>query len=315
MFGSRLDKVAEYHEGPFPDDWGIFPRAVMTALKKMNEKGCKYVFSANVIEIYFGQIFDLLNQKQPINPYSGGNFDFSGVFETEVKCSADVDRLVKIMHTYRQSRGTKMNDTSSRSHCIACLNLMSIEGGEDERKVQRSTFTFVDLSGSERLEKTGMEAKSSIASYEGLCTNWDLYHFGRTIEIAKEASKKGKKMRTVRESILARVLAKTLDGEAITAMVITLSQSEKNGGETWCSLKFGETVNQLEVKAAKAEGKKISSLVSEKKKVLESERAALGKLASTPAGRTNKFFEMRRATVNQIENDLKFMEKFDSIKL
>ena len=92
MFGSRLDKVAEYHEGPFPDDWGIFPRAVMTALKKMNEKGCKYVFSANVIEIYFGQIFDLLNQKKPINPYSGGNFDFSGVFETEVKCSADVDR-------------------------------------------------------------------------------------------------------------------------------------------------------------------------------------------------------------------------------
>ena len=85
MFGSRLDKVAEYHEGPFP-------RAVMTALKKMDEKGCKYVFSANVIEIYFGQIFDLLNQKKPINPYSGGNFDFSGVFETEVKCSADVDR-------------------------------------------------------------------------------------------------------------------------------------------------------------------------------------------------------------------------------
>ena len=157
-------------------------------------------------------------------------------------------------------------------------------GGEDERKVQRSTFTFVNLSGSERLENTGMEAKSSIASYEGLCTNWDLYHFGRTIEIAKEASKKGKKMRTVRESILARVLAKTLDGEAITAMVITLSQSERTverHGKWYtyfrypvktfvyrCSLKFGETVNQLEVKAAKAEGKKISSLVSEKKKVL-----------------------------------------------
>jgi hypothetical protein len=52
-----------------------------------------------------------------------------------------------------------------------------------------------------------------------------------------------------------------------------------------------------------------------KLKVLDSERAALTKLASTPAGRTNKFFDMRRATVNQIENDLKFMEKFDLIKL
>ena len=63
-----------------------------------------------------------------------------------------------------------MNDTSSRSHCIACLNLMSIEGGEDERKVQRSTFTFVDLSGSERLEKTGMEAKSMrVYAQTGTC--------------------------------------------------------------------------------------------------------------------------------------------------
>ena len=236
MFGSRLDKVAEHQGVDFPKDWGIFPRAVITAMDKMREKGGKFVFSANIIEIYFGQIYDLLNDKQAVNNnryYSGANFDFSGVFETEVKDSGDVMRLIKVMHTYRKSRGTAMNDTSSRSHCIACLNLMRIEGEEGERKLFRSTFTFVDLSGSERLEKTGMEAKSSVASYEGLCTNWDLLHFARTIQLAREAGKKGEKVRTVRESILARVLAKTLGGEAITAMVITLSQSEKNGGETW----------------------------------------------------------------------------------
>ena len=152
-----------------------------------------------------------------------------------------------------------MNDTSSRSHCVACLNLMRIEGHGEQGKVFKSTFTFVDLSGSERLEKTEMESKSSIAAYEGLCTNWDLHHFGRSIQLAMEASKKGKKVRVVRESILARVLARTLDGEAITAMVVTLSQSEKNGGESWYvksnletshlknfpsrfSLNYGETV-------------------------------------------------------------------------
>ena len=34
------------------------------------------------------------------------------------------------MHTYRQSRSTVMNDVSSRSHCLARLNL-SVVTGED----------------------------------------------------------------------------------------------------------------------------------------------------------------------------------------
>ena len=45
----------------------------------------------------------------------------------------------------------------------------------------RSSLNMVDLAGSERLEKTEMEAKSTTAAYEGLSTNWDLFHFGRTI--------------------------------------------------------------------------------------------------------------------------------------
>ena len=107
------------------------------------------------------------------------------------------------MHTYRQSRSTVMNDVSSRSHCLARLNL-SVVTGEDLGQVRtnqntpsghvtttssligqvtRSSLNMVDLAGSERLEKTEMEAKSTTAAYEGLSTNWDLFHFGRTIGI------------------------------------------------------------------------------------------------------------------------------------
>ena len=60
-----------------------------------------------------------------------------------------------------------MNDTSSRSHCVARLNLSKVSISDGVKKVSKSAFTFVDLSGSERLEKTGMEAKSSVASFEG----------------------------------------------------------------------------------------------------------------------------------------------------
>jgi len=314
MFGSKLDEVAEHDGESFPKDWGIFPRAVITALRQMKERGGRYVFSANVIEIYFFQVFDLLNEKKGERKniyYNGADFDFSKVFEMEVETSADVDKMIKIMHTYRQSRGTNMNDTSSRSHCIACLNLMRIEGYGEERKVTKSTFKFVDLSGSERLEKTELEAKQSVDSWEGIATNWDLFHFGRTIQLCNEAAKKGKKVRTVRESILARVLKNTLDGEEIAAVVVTLSQSEKNGGETWCSLKFGDIVKDLQVKALPAEGKKLSHLVKEKRKELAMEWTALEKLGSTETGRNNKFYDIRRATVSQLNQTLKFMQKFE----
>ena len=96
MFGSRLDKVAAHDQQPFPDERGIFPRAVMTALERMKEKGGRYIFTANIIEIYFGGLYDLLNAKKTVHSdqYYGGDFDFHGVYEMEVKNSEDVDRFV-----------------------------------------------------------------------------------------------------------------------------------------------------------------------------------------------------------------------------
>ena len=85
-----------------------------------------------------------------------------------------------------------MNDTSSRSHCLARLNL-SLVG--EVGTVTRSTLTFVDLAGSERLDKTELESKSSTAAYEGLATNWDLFHFSRTIELAMQVAQFGSKCR------------------------------------------------------------------------------------------------------------------------
>ena len=44
------------------------------------------------------------------------------------------------MHTYRQSRSTVMNDVSSRSHCLARLNL-SVVTGEDLGQVRTNQST------------------------------------------------------------------------------------------------------------------------------------------------------------------------------
>ena len=179
MFGSNLDAVKAHNleSKQFPEGWGIFPRAIMQAMEIMKEReseSVKYVFTANVIEIYFFQVFDLLNNRSTVhaNKWGGGDWDFQGVHQIEIASTKDVSKLIDIMHTNRQSRATGMNDQSSRSHCVASINLLKIEKDKKgHKKVSKSSFCFVDLAGSERVEKTGNEAKKSESSWEGICTN------------------------------------------------------------------------------------------------------------------------------------------------
>ena len=62
-----------------------------------------------------------------------------------------------------------MNDTSSRSHCVAVLKLTVLEGGA----VRTSRLQFFDLMGSERFvgqnaaHDTGHSSKSTQSGWEG----------------------------------------------------------------------------------------------------------------------------------------------------
>lgn len=67
--------------------------------------------------------------------------------------------------------------------------------------------------------------------------------------------------------MLAVLLAASLKGETLFSLVICLSQSEKNGGESWCSLKFGETASKLRVEAESAQPEKVEKLISSTKQV------------------------------------------------
>ena len=91
----------------------------------------------------------------------------------------------------------------------------------------------------------------------------------RCSDLAMEAARKGKKLDKWigRESVLAIVLAPTLRGETLFSLCICLSPAERNGGESWCSLKFGETASKLRVEAESAQPEKVEKLVSSTKQV------------------------------------------------
>ena len=50
----------------------------------------------------------------------------------------------------RSTTGTKMNDSSSRSHCFVYLNLYAFD--RSSNLLRKSRFQFVDLAGSERMK-------------------------------------------------------------------------------------------------------------------------------------------------------------------
>ena len=91
----------------------------------------------------------------------------------------------------------------------------------------------------------------------------------RCSDLAMEAARKGKKLDKWigRESVLAIVLAPTLRGETLFSLCICLSPAERNGGESWCSLKFGQTCSNLRVRVEAARPEQVDGLINSTKKV------------------------------------------------
>ena len=183
-----------------PSGWGIFPRAVTTALdiisgsrikwqSKSDKKVLSATLSACVIEMYFGEVKDLLKNKNvlPVQSTNNVNFDFSQAKQMNIDSLEDLQKLVDVVFTKRQSRSTRMNEASSRSHCIATLFLTKILLDEKTGRkfVTRSQMQFVDLSGSERTSKTQVSGRSEIQKsaqgMEGISINLDLWSLGKSI--------------------------------------------------------------------------------------------------------------------------------------
>ena len=97
-----------------------------------------------------------------------------GMTELPLDSVSDVRALYAALAT-RNTAGTLMNDSSSRSHCFAFLTLRAYDAKDDA--IRTSRFQFVDLAGSERLRDAhGNDAKWSEVgeAMKGLVTNYSL---------------------------------------------------------------------------------------------------------------------------------------------
>lgn len=210
---------------------------------------------------------------------------FSGLVEIGAD-SADI-ALTHILngYSYRKTSATKMNETSSRSHCIVIV------------KVGTGALIFSDLAGSERIDRSGV---TGTGKAEAGNINKTLTALGRVIRslVSKE------KYVPFRDSKLTGVLKNVMLQSERICFIATISSSESNTIETWGTLNFAKNTKRMRIKihhivpeASLEELKAENERLKSENEALKIEKESLKRKASSTKVEGFEFMRMQEDVV------------------
>ncbi|XP_061343234.1 kinesin-like protein KIN-14R [Gastrolobium bilobum] len=212
-------------------------------VSKERSETFSYDISVSVLEVYNEQIRDLLatgqtSKRLEIKQVSEGSHHVPGVVEAKVDNINEVWNVLQAGSNARAVGSNNVNEHSSRSHCMLCImvrakNLMNGE-------CTKSKLWLVDLAGSERLAKT--EAQGERLK-EAQNINRSLSALGDVISALAAKSSHI----PYRNSKLTHLLQDSLGGDSKTLMLVQISPSDQDLGETLSSLNFATRVRGVEL--------------------------------------------------------------------
>ena len=250
-------------------------------------------------------VVDLINNRKVC--FVDKSHHLQGAAMVPLRTAGDVVRMAGAVET-RLVRGTKMNDTSSRSHCCAVFTL-SVADGDTYRQ---SRFQFFDLMGSERFKggnaahNTGSSSKSTQGGWEGIFANLSLSALSNAVEQAAKQRRKGsnkKQANAMIDMCLTELLRGSLNGYAITAMITCISQAPRNGGESYLTLKYGAGMAKLLNIPKPAQLKNISKNLNKALKEYKSVKAIVQR------GVNGKYQSLRNAQLAQWKNEVELLSE------
>jgi kinesin family protein C1 len=246
---------------------GIIPRAVEQILGQIkNLQNCrwKYQMTASFLEIYNEDLRDLLHclnvssvrgtgksddlkaNKLTIRRHQEGRSYVEGLSEVEIDCSDftfGMEKIKSVIVAASRARSvatTKMNEVSSRSHSVFILNISGLN--EDDGTIVKGTLNLCDLAGSERLDRSGAISDTQRLK-ETQSINKSLSCLGDVFN----ALGQGAAHVPFRNSKLTYLLQDCLSGDGKALMFVNLSPTFESVGESLCSLRFAQRVNQVEL--------------------------------------------------------------------
>ena len=131
------------------EEYGALIRLGYGAWERMeiiNKSGTvRMLITGSMVELYFDSPVDLLNDDQGC--YFDEDFHIVGAREIRIVTPEDVVKLASAVER-RTMKGTRMNDSSSRSHCITILKCVQIN--METGMLTTSRLSLFDMMGSER---------------------------------------------------------------------------------------------------------------------------------------------------------------------
>eukprot|EP00668_Euglena_longa_P012336 GGOE01014776.1.p1 GENE.GGOE01014776.1~~GGOE01014776.1.p1 ORF type:complete len:980 (+),score=325.02 GGOE01014776.1:112-3051(+) len=150
----------------------------------------------------------------------------------------NVNKMFHLLAITQQNKTvaeTKMNRVSSRAHTLYRIYLTRTQ---HDRTV-RSTISLVDLAGSENIKQSNAQG---VNATEAISINKSLTVLAHCLSL-RAANSKVKP--PYNSCTLTKLLKETLDGNARTHMVITLSPSDSNLAATQAALRFALTCKKV----------------------------------------------------------------------
>ncbi|KAK3262660.1 hypothetical protein CYMTET_28492 [Cymbomonas tetramitiformis] len=311
-------------------DWGIFPRAVYTCLKRMEASkigwpSLKYCLTASAMEFYCGMGFDLLYDKVPVIIDKQGQA--IGCNYKIIEKVSDLANFIDEVYGKRTVSKTKMNSGSSRSHTALMLTLhqtgdvpAEVTGTEDMPGMYESTtFTVMDFAGSERVDKTGGEradmtnvgikiAKGEKLSIpeQGCLINFELTSLCTEVIIASEQHAKKKPYNPPKALVTdtIRFASATFQGRSLLGMVICISQASQNGWETWFSCEMAEKMAKLTAPIRTVTRHKLKTAYKKAQKAAAEMTKDFEKTDTK-----NKFYALRKGQSNGMKRYVEVLER------
>eukprot|EP00946_MAST-07B_sp_MAST-7B-sp1_P002458 g2458.t1 len=309
-----------------PDGYGIFPRALLEIYRRSKGLGGdSCVLTCSIIELSMFGNKCLVDKKRTqktqglTSPESFGvTIDRAtkpakmyGMEEIVIESDEDVLRVFTAIST-RNTAGTDMNDSSSRTHCFATLKL-HLKVGEDQVRVPR--FQFVDLAGSERLKEASgtTDYRDSAQALTGMITNYSLTMLSQACNalVQQRTREKRRNLKPKPFSFraylfdLVMLLSESMTGKALTTVCVCVSQAPANASQAAFSLDFGSTFSKLDVdgRGAPVKPVKLSSLrIKFNKQRAEAERVL-------KKGVSQKWVNVRTAQLVEATQALSVLER------
>eukprot|EP00250_Pteridium_aquilinum_P013810 c21587_g2_i1 orf=944-3772(+) len=233
-----------------------------------------FLLKFSALEIYNEVANDLLNPESgPLrlmdDPERGTIIE--RLVEKVVQDKDHLHSLLALCESHRQVGETALNDISSRSHQIIRLSIESSPRVvSDDRPVKSliAVLNFVDLAGSERASLTHSEGTRL---KEGCYINRSLLTLSTVIRKLSESNRVKAGHVPYRDSKLTRILQNSLGGNARTAIICTMSASNRHVEQTRNTLFFASCAKEVTNRA------QINMVISDKEliKQLKKEVALL----------------------------------------